>query len=74
MSPPQHVIRTSLNLALVGMAAYTCFKRALKPPKDRISWAYNEVEKVNRNPFVRALNILVGLLVLWIGIDVAIGK
>ena len=74
MSPPQQIIRMSLILLSSGWLAYTCFKRALKLPKDRISWAYNEVEKVNRNPLVRFLNILVGLLVLWIGIVVAIGK
>ena len=74
MSLPQHIVRTSLILLWLGWLGYTCFKRAIEPPKDRISWAYTEVEKVNRNPFVRALNILVGLLVLWIGIDVAIGK
>ena len=66
--------RTWLVLLWSGWISYTCFKRAIKPPKDRISFWYNEVEAVNKNPFVRALSVLVGLLMLLIGIGVALGR
>lgn len=75
MSPTQHTVRTALVLLWAGWIAYTCFKRALKPPKNRISrWGYNEVEAVNKNPFVRALMVLCAVLVLGIALDVVLGK
>ena len=74
MSPSEHAVRTSLALLWLGWIAYTCFKRAIKPPKDRISRWYSEVEAFNKNPLVRALNVLAGLLVLLIGIGLALGK
>jgi hypothetical protein len=62
-------------LAWSGWIAYICFKRAIKPPKDRVSrWGYNEVEALNREPIVRALIAVCGLLVLVIGIGVALAK
>jgi hypothetical protein len=74
MSPTEHAVRTSLILLWSGWIAYTCFKRAIKPPKNRISRWYNEVEAVNRNPLIRLLNVVAGLLVLLIGISVVFGK
>jgi len=74
MSPTEHTVRTSIILLWSGWIAYTCFKRAIKPPKDRISRWYNEVERVNKKPLIRLLNVLAGLLLLFIGISVAFGK
>jgi hypothetical protein len=74
MSPTHH-IRTALVLLWAGWIAYTCFKRAITPPKNRASrWGYNEVEAVNKHPLVRALMIVCGLLILVIAIDVVLGK
>jgi hypothetical protein len=66
--------RTCLILFFTGWLSYTCFKRAIKPPKDRISRWYKEVEAVNRNPIVRAMNILFGVLVLLIGINAVFSR
>ena len=74
MSPTEHTLRISIVMLSSGWIAYTCFRRAIKPPRDRISRWYNEVEAVNRNPLVRVLNVLCGVLVLLIGISVAFGK
>jgi hypothetical protein len=64
-----------LLLTWSGWFAYTCFKRAVKPPKDRISrLGYNEVEALNREPIVRVLIAVGGLLILAIGVDVALSK
>ena len=62
-------LRSGVILLFSGWIAYTCFKRAVRPPKDRHSFGYNEVEAFNRNPIVRTFNILAGLLVLAIGVD-----
>lgn len=75
MSPTQHALRTALVLLWAGWIAYSCFKRALQPPKNRISrWGYNEVGAVNKNPLVRGLMVLCGLLVLGIALDVVLGN
>jgi len=55
-----------------GWIAYTCFKRAIKPPKDHISFFYNEVEAFNRNPIVRTFSVLLGVLILLIGVGVVL--
>jgi len=70
MTPAGQTLRSAVILLWSGWIAYTCFKRAAKPPKDRISFFYNEVEAFNRNPIVRTLSVLTGLLMLLIGVGV----
>ncbi len=70
MSSAGQTVRSLLILLWSGWIAYTCIKRAIKPPKDCISFWYNEVEAFNRNPIVRVFSILVGLLTLLIGFGV----
>jgi hypothetical protein len=75
MSLAEHPLRSAAILLWSVWLAYTCFRRGIQPPKDRISrWGYCEVEVFNRNPLVRALSILAGLLVLLIGFGLVIGK
>ena len=71
----EHILRNSAILLFWGWLAYTCFKRAIKPPTNHVSrWGYSEVEAFNRNPLVRALSVLCGLLVLLIGFAIALAK
>jgi hypothetical protein len=75
MSPAEKTVRVLLVLAWSGWLAYICFKRAIYPPGDRARrWGWSEVEALNRNPIVRAVSIISGILVLLIGIGVALGK
>jgi len=70
MTPAGQTLRSAVILLWSGWISYTCFKRAFKPPKNRISFWYNEVETVNRNPIVRTLNVIAGVFILLIGIAV----
>jgi hypothetical protein len=67
----EHAMHMSVIL-FSAWIAYTCFTRAIKPPKDGIYRWCSEVEAVNKNPLVRALMVLAGLLMLLIGIGVAV--
>jgi hypothetical protein len=69
-----HTVRALIVVLWAGWIAYTCFKRAIYPPPDNTSWWHTESYAVNKNPLVRALNVLGGILVLWIGIAVAWSK
>ena len=69
-----HTVRASIVVLWAGWIAYICFKRALRPPHDNSSWWHMESHAVNKNPLVRALNVLCGILVLVIGVAVAWGK
>jgi hypothetical protein len=69
-----HMVRTALIVLWAGWIAYTCFKRAIHPPRENSSWWHMESHTVNKNPLVRGLNVLVGILVLVIGAAVVWGK
>jgi hypothetical protein len=69
-----HAMRALIVVFWAGWIAYTCFKRAIHPPQDNSSWWSMESYTVNKNPLVRALNMLGGILVLAIGLSVALGK
>jgi hypothetical protein len=69
-----HTMRAVIVVLWAGWIAYTCFKRAVHPPQENSSSWHMEGYAVNKNPLVRALNVLVGILVLAIGLAVALGK
>jgi hypothetical protein len=69
-----HALRSAIVVLWAGWICYTCVKRAIKPPPDNSSWWYTESYSVNKNPLVRALNVLAGILVLAIGVSVAFGQ
>ena len=70
MTLPQHPFRSFLVLVWAGWLAYTCFKRAVYPPKDNLRWWHLESYVVNKNPLTRMMNVLAGILVLAIAISV----
>lgn len=72
--PVQPMLRSLLLLLFTGWIAYTCFKRAIIPPRDNFSWWHLESYKVNKNPLTRILNVLVGILVLAIGLNAIFHK
>lgn len=72
MSSASQTLRSAAILLWSGWIAFTCFKRAINPPKDRISFFYNEVGAFNRNPIVRAFSVLIGVIFLLIGIGVVL--
>lgn len=72
MAVTAHTLRSAVILLWAGWIAYTCFKRAIRPPKDRVSFWRKEVEAVNRNPIIRVINVLAGVLILLIGIGVVL--
>ncbi len=74
MSHAQHIFRNAFVLVLTGWIAYTCFKRAITPPKDKSMWWHHESYRLNKNPLVRLLNVLGGILILAIGIGVVFGQ
>jgi hypothetical protein len=72
--PAQHIFRNSLILVWAAWLAYTCFKRAITPPKDNLAWWHLESYMVNKNPLTRILNVLAGVLVLAIAISVVFSR
>lgn len=69
-----HAARTVVILLFFGWLAYTCFKRAVRPPRDKRFLFSSESHVVNKNPLTRALNVFIGLIVLMIGIAAAFGS
>ena len=70
----QHPFRSLLVLLWAAWLSYTCFKRAIFPPRDDLRWWHLESYVVNRSVFGRALNVLAGILVLAIVIGLIFGK
>jgi len=66
MNHSQHGVRDAIVLAWAIWVAYTCFKRAIVPPKDNSAWWQRESHAVNKNPATRVLNIVAEILVLMI--------
>jgi hypothetical protein len=54
--------------------AYSCFKRAITPPKDNLAWWHLESYIVNKNPLRRILNVMIGILVLAIAVSAAFSR
>ncbi len=69
-----HTVRASLVVIWAGWIAYTCFKRAIHPPQENSSWWHMESYALDKDPLVRTLNVLAGILVLVIGVAVARGN
>lgn len=69
-----HTVRVTVIVLWGGWIAYTCFKRAIYPLHDNSSWWHTESHAANKNPLVRALNVLCGILVLAIVISLALGR
>jgi hypothetical protein len=70
MNQSQHVFRSLLVLLWAAWLAYTCFKRAIVPPRDSLAWWHLESYIVNKNLLTRILNVLTGILVLAIAISI----
>jgi hypothetical protein len=69
-----HPVRSSIVLVWACWLAYTCFKRAIIPPKDNLRWWHLESYVVNKNILTRTLNVLAGILVLTIAFSVVFSK
>ena len=67
-----HPWRLALILVWLGVAAFISFKRALHPPPDRQDWYHFESYRFNKNPIVRGMNVLVGLIFLALAIAAVI--
>ena len=74
MSHSRHVIRSAIIVIWAIWLAYTCFKRAVQPPRDNSAWWHLESYAVNKNPLVRLLNVVVGVLILYIGLSIGLEK
>jgi hypothetical protein len=74
MRHSQHGIRDAVVLAWAIWLAYTCFKRAIVPPRDNLKWWHLESYAVNKNPLTRILNVLTGILVLAIAFSLTFGR
>ena len=68
-----HTTRALMVVLWAGWIAYPASTGPSIHRRKNSSWRHRESYVVNKNPLVRALNALVGILVLAIGLAVAFG-